>query len=135
MIQGFTLIELMIVLAIVGILAAIAYPSYTEHIRKGRRADAMAALAAVQQAQERWRANNVRYGSLADIGAAAASARGHYTIALTGLPTASTYTAVATATGVQASDARCTSLSVRIDGGSLTYGSTGTASPATCWGQ
>ena len=43
--RGFTLIELMIVVAIVAILAAIAYPAYTESVRKGRRAEARTALA------------------------------------------------------------------------------------------
>ena len=47
--QGFTLIELMIVVAIVGILSAIAYPSYAEYIRKGHRADARAGLLQAQQ--------------------------------------------------------------------------------------
>lgn len=42
--QGFTLIELMIVVAIVGILAAVAYPSYAEYIRRGHRAEARAGL-------------------------------------------------------------------------------------------
>ena len=49
--QGFTLIELMIVVAIVGILSAIAYPSYAEYIRKGHRADARAGLLQAQQVQ------------------------------------------------------------------------------------
>jgi type IV pilus assembly protein PilE len=51
--QGFTLIELMIVVAIVGILSAIAYPSYTEYIRRGHRADARAGLLQAQQWLER----------------------------------------------------------------------------------
>ena len=51
--QGFTLIELMIVVAIVGILSAIAYPSYAEYIRKGHRADARAGLLQAQQWLER----------------------------------------------------------------------------------
>lgn len=50
---GFTLIELMIVVAIVGILSAIAYPSYAEYIRRGHRADARAGLLQAQQWLER----------------------------------------------------------------------------------
>lgn len=51
--QGFTLIELMIVVAIVAILAAIAYPSYEEYVRKSRRADAKAVLVEAAQFMER----------------------------------------------------------------------------------
>lgn len=58
---GFTLIELMIAVAIVGILAAIAYPSYQEQVRKGRRADAMAQLVTLAQAYERFYTSNNTY--------------------------------------------------------------------------
>lgn len=51
--QGFTLIELMIVVAVVGILSAIAYPSYTEYVRRGHRADARAGLLQAQLWLER----------------------------------------------------------------------------------
>jgi type IV pilus assembly protein PilE len=51
--RGFTLIEVMIVVAIVGILAAIAYPSYTEYVERGRRNDAKAVLLEVAQYMER----------------------------------------------------------------------------------
>ena len=51
--QGFTLIEVMIVVAIIGILSAIAYPSYAEYIRRGHRAHARAGLLQAQQWLER----------------------------------------------------------------------------------
>lgn len=59
--RGFTLIELMIVVAIVGILAGIAWPSYQEHVRTTRRADAQGALMGLAQAMERHYTENGTY--------------------------------------------------------------------------
>ncbi len=58
---GFTLIELMIVVAIIGILSAIAYPSYVESVRKSKRADARAQLLEVAQYMQKFYSQNDRY--------------------------------------------------------------------------
>jgi len=68
--KGFTLIELMIVVAVIGILAAIAYPSYLDYVVRSKRADAMNALANVRIQQEKYRANNTTFGSVASLAAA-----------------------------------------------------------------
>jgi type IV pilus assembly protein PilE len=59
--SGFTLIELLIALAVVGILASIAYPSYTDHVRRTRRADAQGALIGLSNAMERFFTQNSTY--------------------------------------------------------------------------
>ena len=59
--QGFSLMEMMIVVAIIGILVAVAYPSYQEKIRETRRTEAIALTTKIMQAQERFFVNNLTY--------------------------------------------------------------------------
>lgn len=59
--RGFTLIEVMVVVAIIGILASIAYPSYTEYVRRGQRAKAQTALMEAAQYMQRYYAANNAY--------------------------------------------------------------------------
>ena len=59
--KGFTLIEIMIVVAVIGILAAVALPNYQEYIARGRRADAQTQLLAAQQWLERFYSEHYKY--------------------------------------------------------------------------
>jgi type IV pilus assembly protein PilE len=86
---GFTLIEVMIVVAIVGILAAVAYPSYTDSVRKGKRAEARAALMSLLQQQERYFTQNNTYETFA-VGAAGTKPFKDYS-ASEGSPTSSSH--------------------------------------------
>lgn len=72
--KGMTLIELMIVVAIVAIIGMVAYPSYMDSVRKTRKADAVATINKIMQAQERYFVNNLTYTSdLTDLGFSASS--------------------------------------------------------------
>ncbi|MCU0969921.1 MAG: prepilin-type N-terminal cleavage/methylation domain-containing protein [Rubrivivax sp.] len=122
---GFTLVELLIALVVLGILASVALPSFLDSVRKGRRSEAFAALNAVQQAQERWRANNPSYTtdlSAAGLNLPTSSSGGRYSIAVNAAD-ASGYTVTATGNGSQAEDGSCAKLAVQAAGGNIRYGS------------
>lgn len=123
--RGFSLLELMIAVVVVGILASLAYPSFIGAIRKSRRAEAYNALSAVQQAQERWRANNASYAStLTSLNLPSTTPGGYYTIALSGT-SATEYTATATAVSgtTQAGDQQCGKLGVHMGRNGASSGS------------
>ena len=65
--RGFTLIELMIVVAVVAILATIAYNTYTEQMKKSRRAQAVQVLTDLSLREEKWRSYNATYGAIASL--------------------------------------------------------------------
>ena len=114
----------MIVALVIAILAAIAYPSFLSQIRKGRRADAINVMSQVQQAQERWRANNANYTDLAGLGLAGTTPGGYYAIttaAGAGAEAARDYTVTATAQGSQSADANCAALRISVDNGAVAY--------------
>jgi len=101
--RGFTLIELIVTVIIVAILTLIATPSFLNSVRKSRRQEAINALKSLQLYQERYRANNPTYGTLANLtstygtgGVSSTTPSGNYTLAITS-PTASSYIATATA--------------------------------------
>lgn len=95
-IRGITLVELLIVVVIIGILAAIAYPNYRDYVSRSKRNEAKAALLQIATNQERWYLNNNTYtANLADVGVNPLSDTGTYAIAITSA-TPDNFTATAT---------------------------------------
>ena len=128
---GFTLIELMVTVAIVGILAGIAYPSYQSSVMKSRRADTEGVLLGLANAMERHFTESNTYLGMGtpDTGAPSiysipTATATYYTITISAA-TASSYTLSAAPTGAQSNDS-C---------GTLTLTHTGVKSPTTsgCW--
>lgn len=142
--SGFTLIEVLVVLAIAAILASLAWPAFTTAINKSRRSDAMTALSQVTQSQERWRANRDSYqATLANLtgASAAVSPGGHYDISMVANSVSGTgYKANATVRSgsAQTSDTNCQVLQVEMQSGNIIYrsgadASVANGSPDPCW--
>lgn len=132
--RGFTLIEMMITVAIIGILAAIAYPSYTQYVLRANRADAKAALLQTAQFLERYFTINNTYAgavvspdgvspTVSPVGAIGTNIK--YDITPATVTTTTTFTLTATPANGQTADT-C---------GTLTLTDAGVQTPATagCW--
>lgn len=135
---GFSLIELMIVVAIVGIIGAVAYPSYVEQIRQSKRTDAQIALQQLAQRQESYFVRNYAYAAnLTVLGYGANtidSPEGEYDITLSAA-TASTYTLSATPDSLsgQAHDKTCSSFTLDHMGRKASKDNNNTVTTDKCW--
>ena len=127
--SGMTLIELMVVVVIIGILAAIAYPSYQQYVLKSHRAEAKAILTETAQIMERnFTTNGTYVGGAVSSAVSPKNATGSaikYNISFSAGPSATAFTVQAVPAGAQASDS-C---------GTLTLSYTGAQTPTTsgCW--
>ena len=126
--KGFTLIELMIVVAIIGILAAIAMPQYSNYIKRGKAAEATSNLANLRIKMEQCFQDNRDYSTCTGF---CTTTAGNFTYACSPAPTATTYTIVAT--GVTARGMPSTDFSFSVDqNNAKTSNFDGTAG-TICW--
>ena len=141
--QGFSLMELMIVIAVLGILVTIAYPSYQSMAQQSRRADAQNALLALQMAQTRFRGNCPHYAQnigttntcgaspgTSTVDAPSVSQEGLYQLTVqANSATGNAYTLQATPQGAQAGDTACSPITLTVNAANPQ----GLREPADCW--
>jgi len=132
-VRGFTLLELMIVVVIIAILAAIAIPTYSRYAIRAHRVDGQELLLRIANAQERFYATNNHYGALTELNYTdpALSDKGYYSVSMNpaAASTTQTFTATAAPVGGQTKD-DCQSLTINNAG---VKASTGTTTNGSCW--
>jgi type IV pilus assembly protein PilE len=140
--RGVTLLELMTVVVIIGILAAIAIPSYRSYLIRAQRSDATAALLHVAQAQEKFYLQNNRYATNAQMSLGppaglgiAGTEHGFYTLGLASADATLDFTATATpvGTGPQAQDPACVSFTINQQGTRGAKNNASTDNTEACW--
>lgn len=124
--RGFSLVELMIAVVIIGIVSSIAYPSYVQFVAQGTRSDGLAAIMRVANLQEQYYLDNRQYTTdMTELGLDTdpfLTRDGDYQVDSTG---GTTFTITATATGAQATrDSACAS---------ITLTESGVKAPEECW--
>ena len=141
--RGFTLVEVLTALVVIAVLTAIAVPTWRTHLLRARRGDGMAALIALQSAQDRYFGRNARYATAAQLaasppaglGLAENSARGFYRIELEATSDGLGYTATARVLPQegQAADTRCVELGIDHNGIRRAQDADGVDRAADCW--
>ena len=132
---GFTLIELMIVVAVIAILAAIAYPSYLQQVIKSRRSSGAACMMEMAQFMERYYTTRMTYeGASLPSPSCRDEHAAHYTIGLVADPTPAAFTLTATPVSgsSQAKDSLCETMSIDQTGRKTVEGSA-SADPGQCF--
>ena len=132
--RGVTLIELVIVISIIGLLAAIAVPSYRQYVLRANRAEAKSALLNLAAAQEKFYLQNNTYATNSliataaptGLGLSATTEKGYYTLAIANGANAAGFSATATAAGSQAADTRCATFTITQTGAK-------SATNTDCW--
>jgi type IV pilus assembly protein PilE len=139
--RGYTLTEIMMTLIIVALVASLAFPAYRGQLERSRRAEAIAALLILQQAEEKWRGQHNAYADLQALAADASTANKLYTLDIQQV-SATGYVIAARAVGAQSNDRGCAVLKLSVSGGQtiMSSGADDSASNLEaankrCWNQ